>query len=723
MRPYLKSSLQYVPLFLILALTSSTQAQFTRFGSKSTGSKQQSDDQKASKLLHDKLPLVLDANTAYPTVPDQDMLGGPFHPTTLPITLNTLTKPLPPGDYVLPMTFFCSEYSVHRGGNGIAYQLGPAQGTAAKAISTLLWRGMLTGHKPQELQSVSWAIQGSVSYDKMPLKYRALVDQLIPEMKNQVNGQAFADIEDGFQGKVNRFTKKVSDGISKGTGGFVHADIKVDVELNQSFERLGQIGRSATDGEKINTIFSAAFPSDQARDQALYAGQGQQSPALPAANGPWSVKVPGVAYMRLMVHGGNLQGDNAMQIRILPPRASQALVDERPHLVLAGYKQNQQSTSAGPSVISLFNGSVNDAALSQCQATPMNQQMCMAQAITVSGDMGYSIGAGAQAPIMAPSGPVQPVSPSHKVCVKKALYEPTALLDGGIGLCIYLAVVNNVNNSCNGSQVVDVAEDQTLNWVQTFQTSADGGCTPGISHKDPCSRTPIDTKQSGPLYRPNHDNDIFVAGSGNPAFDQWKQELSSDGELRLIFRDVPSRQLGSVATGCGTTIKLDDARCSAFTFHTVSEDPAHPTNYYRPAQPPSFQPSNSPIDNDLRLVRYPSMGGEPSHFDYSPLIKIRYGFAVDRVKKTITVEPLYIGSLSTTDSSTPVVSDTGTPEKDEVMADGGGTISISRLTTLSRLSRLSSLTPHSLPTACSAPTKDVLNGPPLTFSDFPYDKP
>ncbi len=63
---------------------------------------------------------------------------------------------------------------------------------------------MLTGHSPQELQSVSWAIQGSVPYDKMPPKYKALVDQLMPEMKNQVNGQAFADIEDGFQGKVNR---------------------------------------------------------------------------------------------------------------------------------------------------------------------------------------------------------------------------------------------------------------------------------------------------------------------------------------------------------------------------------------------------------------------------------------------------------------------------------------------------------------------------------------
>lgn len=132
------------------------------------------------------------------------------------------------------------------------------------------------------------------------------------------------------------------------------------------------MGRSALDGEKLNAIFTAAFPSDEARDQALYAGHGQQTAALPAANGPWSIKMPGVAYMRFMVHGGNLQGDNVLQIRILAPRTSQARVDERPHLVLAGYEQNQQSTQSSPSVISLFNGSVNEAALSQCQAIPVN---------------------------------------------------------------------------------------------------------------------------------------------------------------------------------------------------------------------------------------------------------------------------------------------------------------------------------------------------------------
>ena len=77
-------------------------------------------------------------------------------------------------------------------------------------------------------------------------------------MKNQVNGQAFADIEDGFQGKVNHFTRKISEkateGLGKVTGGRGRVDIKVDVELNQSFTHLGRLGQMALDGESISTI-------------------------------------------------------------------------------------------------------------------------------------------------------------------------------------------------------------------------------------------------------------------------------------------------------------------------------------------------------------------------------------------------------------------------------------------------------------------------------------
>ena len=390
---------------LLISIGSSAPGQISLpgFGQKNAGS----NDQKANALLHQHLPLDLDANTAYPTVPNEDLLGGPFRGRVLPITVDTLTKPLPPGDYVLPMTFFCSEYSIHRPGAGTAYVLAPAKGTAAKAISTLLWRGMLTGHKPQDLQSVSWAIQGSVPYDKMPANYKRLVDELIPEMKNQVNGQAFADIETGFQGKVNRATKKISDAIGRGTGGYVHADIKVDVELNQSFGRLGRLGQMALDGENINSIVTNTALTDDQRTHALYAGQGTQAPPLPAANGPWSVIVPGVAYMRFTVHGGNLQGDNVMQIRILKPRNTTAALTGRPHFVLAQYSPRSPTT---PSLPNLFGGVVNQTALAQCQAISTQQGQCAPGAMSFGGLMAFSVGTGDQAPIMTASQPLPPIS-------------------------------------------------------------------------------------------------------------------------------------------------------------------------------------------------------------------------------------------------------------------------------------------------------------------------
>lgn len=408
MRVRLKALLLLSAGALSTSIGSSARGQisFPGFGQKNAGS----NDQKANALLHQHLPLDLDANSAYPTVPNEDLLGGPFRGRVLPITLDTLTKPLPPGDYVLPMTFFCSEYSIHRPGAGTAYVLAPAKGTAAKAISTLLWRGMLAGHKPQELQPVSWAIQGSVAYDKMPANYKRLIDELIPDMKNQVNGQAFADIETGFQGKVNRATKKISDAIGRGTGGYVHADIKVDVELNQSFGRLGRLGQMALDGENINSIVTNAALTDEQRTHALYAGQGTQAPPLPAANGPWSVIVPGVAYMRFVVHGGNLQSDNIMQIRILDSRSATTALNNRAHLVLAQYLQSSSTTATPVLLPSLFNGSVDQAALSRCQAGGGQSTQCSVESMSFGGLDSYAVGMGTQIAIMTSAQPLPPIS-------------------------------------------------------------------------------------------------------------------------------------------------------------------------------------------------------------------------------------------------------------------------------------------------------------------------
>lgn len=601
------------------------------FGPKNAGS----NDQKASALLHEHLPLVLDANTAYPTVPDGDLLGGPFHGHNLPITLDTLTKPLPPGDYVLPMTFFCSEYSIHRPGAGTAYVLAPAKGTAARAISTLLWRGMLTGHKPQELQSVSWAIQGSVAYDKMPATYRKLVDELIPDMKNQVNGQAFADIEDGFQGKVNRFTRKVSEkateGLGKVTGGRGRVDIKVDVELNQSFGHLGRLGQMALDGESISNIVQAANLTDTQREQALYAGQGTQAPPLPAANGPWSVMVPGVAYMRFVVHSGNLRGDNVMQIRILKPQSRTTASKSRPHLTLAQYTP---VAPAAATLSGLFNGSVDQDVLTQCQAAGTQTSQCAISSMSFGGLTAYSVGTGDQAPIMTAAEPLGPASNSVQFCVKKLLYqpvlntfyphdknnksEPNNTKQESVGLCIFLGAVSANNGSCEDSTTAAIPTgDVEINWVQTYITNSDAnGCAINEPHKDECKNG---QKVDGvPFYRTAAQNNLF--NSNGSDFHWWAQ--ASTPELKLLFRDIPGRPVSK----SGPIV----------LWHTAND-----------------MESKGALDNDLRFVS----SADASATDYTALIQIKYGFHINPSAQTITVEPLVIGGKQIDNGGIEAISD------------------------------------------------------------------
>ena len=92
-----------------------------------TNLKQKALQEAVSTLLDHQLPLKLDASTLYPAV--STLPGdGPFNPMRFRVTAENWDHPLPPGDYVVQAVAFCSEYSVHRSGAGVAYQVGPIQG-------------------------------------------------------------------------------------------------------------------------------------------------------------------------------------------------------------------------------------------------------------------------------------------------------------------------------------------------------------------------------------------------------------------------------------------------------------------------------------------------------------------------------------------------------------------------------------------------------------------
>ena len=287
------------------------------------------------------LPLNLNAKDSYPTVENAALPGGPFHGKALSSSASSLRTALAPGDYILPVTAYCTQYSVHRAGQGTAYKLAPVEGTQADAISTLLWRGTLAGRSPQELQATNWAIQAGVTYSAMPKPYQALIDQLIPDYRDRLKGNMLEVVESTYRDITVDPRKYVQ--------AYLREHYKANVPLmmlpkiavpapplDVVLAKIGPPGLMLLDAKKQSTIFLTAYTSKERGEQVLFEGQGECLPAEPAAEGPWTVRVPGTAYMRFIVQGGNMQGNNLMQIRIVS-NAPAALAQSRPRLVEASY--------------------------------------------------------------------------------------------------------------------------------------------------------------------------------------------------------------------------------------------------------------------------------------------------------------------------------------------------------------------------------------------------
>jgi hypothetical protein len=278
--------------------------------------KQKAAQESIATLLSNQLPLKLDANAVYPTIAAPP--GGPFAPTPLNLTAADLDRPLPPGDYTIPMLAFCTEYSVHRPGAGIAYRLGPLQGKAAGAIGDLLWRGTFQKNlPPQQLQAISWAIQSGLRYDQMPKTYQSVIDDVIPDHKNELTGDFFQSLEDTYAN------------LAKGT--------KLP-PIQQMLGGMGKSGQLALSADRQRQALLRQNTTDQIKEQTLFAGQesGVYTP-VKAEEGPWTERIPGIAYMRFKIVGGNMARNNIMEIRILPRPGTAARRSPTPRAVFASY--------------------------------------------------------------------------------------------------------------------------------------------------------------------------------------------------------------------------------------------------------------------------------------------------------------------------------------------------------------------------------------------------
>lgn len=259
--------------------------------------KEKAAEEGITTLLNNQLPLDLNAKNIYPTV--QTLPGGPFQPTPLKLTADDVDTPLQPGDYAVSTLAFCSEYSVHRPGAGVAYVIGPISGKAADAISNLLWRGTIQYNiAPTTLQAVSWSIQSGLTYTEMPKSYQAVVDQVIPDFKNEIASDFMTNVE----GSYNNYAKT----------------LKMP-SLDQIFAKSGKPGELALSAERQRAALTRQNTNDQIKEQTLFQGQetGVYAPVKEDV-GPWTEKIPGVGYMKLQIVGGNMASNNVMLIRVMP---------------------------------------------------------------------------------------------------------------------------------------------------------------------------------------------------------------------------------------------------------------------------------------------------------------------------------------------------------------------------------------------------------------------
>ena len=296
------------------------------FGQLGEQLKQKTAETTIGTLLNNNLPLKLDANAAYSTVAAPP--GGPFMPQPLTLAASDFDRPLPPGDYTVNMLAFCTEYSVHRPGAGVAYRLGPLQGKAAGAIGDLLWRGTLQKNlPPQQLQAVSWAIQSGLRYDQMPKTYQSVIDGVIPDHRTELSGDFIQSIEDNYNN------------LAKGT--------KLP-PLQQMLGGMGKSGALALSADRQRQALLRQNTTDQIKEQTLFAGQesGVYTPVR-AEEGPWTERIPGVAYLRYKIVGGNMARNNVMEIRILSRTGGGQTTNLFHHRAPGSLRQTPRSLDGG----------------------------------------------------------------------------------------------------------------------------------------------------------------------------------------------------------------------------------------------------------------------------------------------------------------------------------------------------------------------------------------
>ena len=243
-------------------------------------------------------PLRLDHRTAYPptTVPIDY-----FQPKKLELTPENTNQPLEPGDYTIDVIGYCTKWSLHYPGRGLAYKLAPLQGRAAPAVSALIWRGNLRGIPPRRLNAMAWRIQGGVPISQWRPEEREFVRQLIPEYEADLDGDFLYQTRQLYDtaAKVGKLPK-----------------------YEAMLAGMGPPGETLLELQRARKILANKTLSAERMPDLLYGRRRDGLPRTLEAGpneppSPWSEILPGV-FARVRIVYGNM-GRNVLDLRITPP--------------------------------------------------------------------------------------------------------------------------------------------------------------------------------------------------------------------------------------------------------------------------------------------------------------------------------------------------------------------------------------------------------------------
>lgn len=289
-----------------LRLSGPADAQFPSLGGLTSQAQTAAAQRAVGQVLNTELPIRLDAKNLYPTV--DTLPGGPFNPKPLTFSPATAAQPLAPGDYEVHVLAFCTEYSIHRPGAGVAYSLGPLLGKAKELVANLLWRGTWQGVDPSDLQGAAWSVQSGLRFEQLPMTYQRLINKYAPEYKGQIEGDFYQKMHDTYDGYGSKVPGMPS--------------------LDSMLGGMGSAGELALSAQSQREALTSTATDDHVRQQTLFAGaaQGVYTPQE-AEVGPWTVRTPNQVYLRYKIVSGNLNDDNIMQIRIVAGGAPVSLLD------------------------------------------------------------------------------------------------------------------------------------------------------------------------------------------------------------------------------------------------------------------------------------------------------------------------------------------------------------------------------------------------------------